>query len=550
MKTLSVFWKQIASASLALLLLAGCGSGGDAIQINDTREPGVLYRVLEDEATSLDPHKISVVVDSRIAKDLFEGLTTYREDGTVGPGLAERWTVTPDGLTWTFRLRPNLTFSDGTPLNATSVKESVRRLLDPKTAAPYASIIFPVANAEAANRGDVPIDQVAVRVLDPLTIEYRLRAPLPRFVELLAHSSQVVVPAHTIRQHGERWTRPENFVGSGAFVLRSWRLQDQLVMDKNPRYHGAATVALTRVVYQPISDDTTAIRKFRAHQVDIVQDIPTQRLDLLRREVPDAIKTFDWRGTYYVSFNNTKPPFNDVRVRQALSMSVDRAIITDDVLQRVPKPSAGFVPAGLGGYGPAIEPSWMKPPLEQRVARARALLAEAGYGPENQLEFEMRYNTDEDHKRVMLTLMQLWKPLNVRVRLLNSEASVHFATLKQRDYTAARAGWIGDFSAPENFLYLWETSTGPMNYSGFSDPEFDRLMQLGYAEADPERRIAKFRAAEAYGAELAPVMPIYTYRTKNLISPDVIGWIPNYENENPSKYLSVRRGGSQLGAVR
>jgi oligopeptide transport system substrate-binding protein len=532
-------WKHLAALAVAALL-GSCAPGGGDIAVNDTRAADTLYRVNDDEIQSLDPHKISTIVDSRVAKDLFEGLTSYGQDGSVVPGLAESWTVSPDGKTWTFRLREGLRFSDGAPITSADVIFSVRRLLAPATASAYSSILYPVQGAEEANKGKAPMDAIAVRAPDARTVVYTLKKPFPAFSELLAHSSQVVVPRHKVEADKD-WARADRIVSSGAFRMVRWQLQDHIELAKNPYYHNARKVALAKVRYIPISDDQTAIRKMRAREVDIVGDFPTQRLPLLREQIPDAIRLADWRGTYYFAFNTRKPPFNDIRIRQAMSMAIDRRILTDEVFRIGNKPAYSMVPPGLGGYGTALKPAWADWPMDKRLAQAKRLMAAAGYSPERPLEVELKYNTDEDHKRASLTLMQLWKPLGVRIRLLNSEASVHFAGLKSADFILARSGWIADFNAAENMLFLFECGTGQLNYTGYCNQEYDAAMARAYAEPDPAKRNALFRVAEAMIVRDTPGLFLYFYRTKNLVSPDVQGWIPNYANEHPSKYLTVKR---------
>jgi oligopeptide transport system substrate-binding protein len=541
--------RQFLFAGSSALAVAACSRDEDFANRPDPREPGVLYRVNDDEVGTLDPHKASTVVEDRVAHDLHAALATYQADGSIGPGLAEGWTTSTDGLTWTFTLRPGLTFSDGVPITAQTVVYSFRRLLSPTTASPFTKMYYAITNAEDASKGKADVSTIGVAAQGERTIVFTLREPFPSLAEVVGHSSSSIVPRHIIDKHGGAWMRPENIVVSGPFKLKRWVLQSALELEPNPRFYAASEIKLKRVVYYPISDDQTAIRRFRAKEVDVVLDFPTSQLKLLRREVPDAIRTPLYRGTYYFVFNTRMAPFNDLRVRRAMSMIVDRDIITQKVLPMGFLPACSTVPPNLGGYGPPVEPSWAQWPMERRVAEAKKLMAAAGYSEENPLVVELKYNTDDDHRRVCLALANMWKPLHVRVKLLNSEAAVHFAALKKADFVLARSGWIADYSAPETFLALYQSTTLQLNYPGYNNAAYDGLMRQALAEPDVPKRIALMRQAEALFVEDSPIVPIYFYRSKHLVSRDVKGWVENLPGQHLSRYLWVERGSAVAPAA-
>jgi oligopeptide transport system substrate-binding protein len=517
-------------------VLAAC-SGDQATQ----RASDTIYRVNDDELSSLDPHKISTVIDTRVARDMFEGLTDYAADGSIVPGLAESWTVDASGLKWTFKLRPNTEFSDQTPINARSVVYSMQRLFTPVVAAPNASLLFAIRNAEAVTKGELPVSAIGVEAVDNATVRITLGRPFPALPELLAHACSVVLPEHVIRTHGDSWSKPENIVVSGAFLPTSWALHSQLKLSKNSHYWNARKVSLQHAIYLPISEDQTALRKFRAHEVDVVTDFPTGRLEGLRKRHGTDVRIDPYRGTYYYVFNTRKKPFDDRRVRLALNMATDRDIITKLVLPLGMRPAYSVVPPGIAGYGDPVVPAWAQWPMARRRAEARRLLAAAGIDPAHPHSFEVRYNSDDDHRRVALALAAMWKPLGVRPVLFNSEASVHFSNLRAHTYLIGRSGWIADFSGAENFLGLYASNAGRLNYTGYANKSFDRALTAALAIADVPLRNQALRQAETVMLEDMPILPLYFYVSKTLVSKDVAGWQAAPSGVHLSKYLKVTR---------
>jgi peptide/nickel transport system substrate-binding protein/oligopeptide transport system substrate-binding protein len=488
-------------------ILAGCGAEAARAPVD------TLVRLSEDEVKSLDPRKASDLTSLRVAGDLFEGLTRNGADGRVEPGLAERWSVSPDGRTWTFALRDGLRWSDGRPLVAGDLADSFRTLRAQVTASPNASLFDAVAAVEAP---------------DTRTVTVRLHQPYPALLELLAHPA-----AAAIRFDGRE---PRS---SGSYRLLRWRIHDRIELAANPAYWDAARVGARKVAWLPVEDRQTAMRMFRAGAADTVPDFPSGQLALLRERVPRAVRIAPYRGVQYWPFNTRRPPFDDVRVRRALSMAVERDKITGKLLGTGVAPARSIVPPGVGGYGPAVEPVWAAWPIERRLAEARRLLASAGYGPGRPLVIEARFASDPDNRRVAVALASFWKPLGVTLRAFNTEATLHFAALRAGDFDLARASWIADIDAPENVLSVHRSEAGPINYSGYRSPAFDRALAAALAEPDPRRRTAAMRAAERILVEDAPVLPIYFYVSKNLVSPRVDGWRDNLANVHPTRTLRI-----------
>ena len=510
---------------VALLLLAACGAPAG----RQTPDDDALVRLTDDEVKSLDPQKASDLTSLRVAADQFEGLTRYRGDGSIEPGLATGWTQSADGLIWRFPLRPGLRFSNGRPIDAGVFQSVFSRLHDPATASPHAGLFRVIAQMEAENAGQVMI---------------RLRHPFPALPELLAHPAIAALPTVRIAAMGDHWTSERPLATSGPYRLRSWALHDRIVLERNPAWHDPPAPA-PLVEWQPVDDRQAAFRRFRAGEPDLVGDFPSESKGWLDRALPGTAQVFPYRGSYYFVFNTRRPPFNDVRVRRALNMAAEREAIATRLLGVGNQPAWGVVPPGLYRNHMAYHPAWAGWSHERRIGEARRLLAQAGYSQSQPLRFEIRFNSDVDHRRVALALMDNWRALPVRPSLLNTEATLHFASMRRGDFDMARAGWIGDISAPENFLGIFQGNAGAINYPGFSNARFDMLLDRALALAPPKERDQAMARAEAALMDQAPVLPLYYYVTKNLVGPRVNGWTNNIANVHPSRTLGLRRGGKR-----
>jgi oligopeptide transport system substrate-binding protein len=499
--------------ALSALLLNSCSNG----EAGQTRDPSVLVRISEDEAKGLDPQAYSDLASMRIAADQFEGLTRFNASGVAEPGLAARWQVSADGLLWQFDMRAGMRFSDGVPITADSIVRGYARLVDPKTASPVTELFEAIQTLEASS---------------DLRVVVRLRHPFPALPELLAQPALAALPLH--RPH---WEKERPLVTSGAYRLSSWSLGERLRLDANPTWHDGKPPS-QHVEWRPVSEGLTALRLFQSGGADTVGDIPSARLASLKVSMPAAVHVAPYRGSYYFAFNTRKAPFNDVRVRQALSLGIERQWIAEKLLATGVTPAWGIVPPGTSGLL-AYHPKSADWPRAQRLEAAKSLLAAVGYGPNRPLSFDIRFNSDTDHRRISVALAAMWKPLGVEAHLLNSEASLHFASLRRGDFALARSGWIGDLSAPENFLAVHRSDGGAVNYSGFAEPRYDAALDNALAIADPVKRAVAMRDAEALLIEQAPILPIYTYVSKSLVSKRVRGWRDNAANIHPSRTLRI-----------
>jgi len=494
------------------------------------------------EAQTLDPHFVSGVWENRISGDMFMGLTTEAADGSAIPGAAESWTVSDDGLVYTFKIRDHL-WSDGTPVTADDFVYSLQRILDPNAAAEYASLLYTIKNAEELNSGQMEgMENLGARALDPQTLEITLKAPAPFFLEQLTHYTAFPVPRHVIEKHGKDWIKSENIVSNGAYVLNEWVPNTHVILDKNPQFYDASNVQIDRVTYDPNEDRAAVQKRFRAGEIDVATDFASDQIDWLKANMPEETRIAPYLGIYYYAVNNEREPFSDPRVRQALSMAIVREALTDKILKTGEIPAYSFVPPGVANYsaGPAYV-AWKEMPYEERLEEARKLLAEAGFGPDNPLAFTLSYNTSENHKRIAIAIAAMWKKLGVKAELFNSEVKVHYDRLKQADFEVARAGWIADYNDPQNFLYLLETRTGPLNYGQYSNADFDTLMEQSANTQDLDARAKLMADAEAKAMADQANIPIYYYVSKNLVANAVQGWEDNTKDIHRSRWLSVQR---------
>jgi peptide/nickel transport system substrate-binding protein/oligopeptide transport system substrate-binding protein len=499
-----------------LLLLAACGTADRENAANRNN----VVRLMEADSRGLDPQLVSDLASTRVAADLFEGLTRFDATGAAEAGLAQSWRVSPDGKTWTFALRPGLVFSDGSVIHASAFAKAFARINDEKSGSPHGALFGVIAAVDAP---------------DGQTVIVRLNNPFPQLPALLAHPAMAALPFHRIEATGEKWTAERPLVTSGAYKLTEWRLSQQLVLDANSRWHGGQPKS-RRIVWKPMENLNSAMRLILAGGADISSEYTPARHHWLRAQHPEIVRNAPFLGTYYFAFNTRKPPFDDVRIRRALAMAVDREWIAEKMVDAGNRPAWGLLPRGLDG-GKSFQPDWVQLSKETRIQMAKKLLAQAGYGPSRPLRFEIRFNSSIEHRRAAVAMATMWRELGVEAKLLNSEASLHFDSLKRADFEFARSGWIADLPASENFLAVHRSNAGAQNYSGYANPIYDAAVDRAMAEPDAARRAGLMREAEAILIDDMPILPLYFYASRSLVRPGIRGWQDNPGNVHPSRTL-------------
>jgi len=481
---------------------------------------------------SLDPLQARSEPALNILRDLHEGLTALAADGKVVRGAARAWTVSVDGLEWSFELDPEARWSDGRAVTAADFVAAFRALADPATASPHAGMFAAVQGLRAAGDGTVSLEDVGVHADAEDRLRIVLERPVPWLPELLAH------PAASPR----RLELPaDGKISSGAFRFVSQVPGSHLLLERNREYRDAAALAIDRVRYLPISDQASELSRYRAGELDMTYTAPVSRIPWLREHMPDEFRVSPYLAVYFFGFNTRRPPLDDVRVRRALSLAVDRELLTRVIVGAGEEPACSLVPPAMPDYQPPPDPG-CEAARRERIAQAQALLGAAGYGPERPLQLEIRYNTGELHDRLAVAVGAMWKEaLGVETSLVNEEFRVLLSNVRAGDVTQVyRGSWIADFTAPETFLGIL-AGDSPVNGTGWADPEYDRLLQEAAGTADPAARARLLAAAEARALEAAPLLPLYFYVSKKLVKPYVGGIEDNPLNVHPSRFVTLQR---------
>lgn len=533
---------------LACLVTSSCGPAdrpsavtGKPFIPTPAKADNVLRLGNGDEPQALDPHLVAGVMEQNILMSLLEGLAT-EDPRTLQPvpGAAERWEISPDGTVYTFYLRENGRWSNGDPVTAEDFRFSFERLLSPNLAAEYAYMLHVIKNAKAFNEGRLKdFNEVGVRTKGERILEITLEAPTAYFLAVQSHFCFFPVHKATILKHGRidqrdsAWTQPGNFVGNGAFQLDAWKINEVIRVRPNPHYWDAAAVKLAGIEFYPVKQAETEERMFRAGQLDCTTTLPLPKLDTYKKDYPHLLRRDPYLATAYYLFNTTRKPFNDVRVRKAFALSVNRELLCDRILKGGQTPAYYLTPPDTAGFT-------SRAALTGTVVQARALLAEAGYpGGQGFPEVELLYNTSENHRIMAEAIQQMWhRELGVSVSLVNQEWKAYMDTRRKLGFGICRAGWTADYNDPMTFLDLF-VADGGNNNTGWSSPAYDEAIAEARRTTGPARMEA-FQKAEALLAAELPILTLYHYRTVNLVHPRVQGWYPNQLDHHPYKYVSIK----------
>jgi oligopeptide transport system substrate-binding protein len=531
------------AAAALLALLVACGGGEPAASPGEAAtaaDPTTLRRGNGPEPDTLDPQRARTDSAFNILRDVFEGLTAVGPDGETVPAAAESWTVSPDGLEYTFHLRDGLRWSNGDPLRAADYVAGMRRLVDPGTASPYAQVFEPVLNAAAIVRGEQPPGTLGASAPDDRTVVIRLRHPAPYLLGLLAQPGTFPVHGPSLAQHGAEYARPGRLVSNGAFVLRDWVVGSHVAADRNANYWNSGQTGVERVHYLHHADAGTEFRQYRAGELDVTYVVPPQQFASIQASLPGELRISPQLSVYYYGFNLTRPPFKDnPGLRRALSLAVDRERLTSAVTGLGETPAYGWVPRGVANYTPQ-QFDYASRPYAERVAEARALYARAGYSAQRPLEVEIRYNSGEVHNRLAVAVAAMWKEaLGIETTLYAEEFRALLQSIQARtDTQVFRSSWVGDYNDAYSFGQLLQTGFG-INLTGYSNPRYDALLESATRQPDALRRRALLEQAERLMLSDHPVLPLYFYVNKHLVKPYVAGWTDNVMNVQYSKDLRL-----------
>ena len=526
----------MAALLLPALLLAGCSR---APQGETTGANAILVRGGGPEPDSLDPQKARGFEAQSILRDLCEGLTTLDRDGHVALGVARRWSVSLDGLTYTFDLRREARWSNGDRVVAADFVAALRRLVDPATGSAYAQYIDVIANASDIVSGAKSADALGVAAPDEATVVMTLASPAPYFPTLLSHPATCPVHRPTLQQHPEAIARPGTMIGDGAFVLKEWVPGAYILALRNHHYWNDEATRLEGVRYLLISDENAELARYRGGELQVTFVVPRGQFDWIRTHLPDQLHVSPQLSTYYYGFNLRRAPFKDQpKLRRALSLVIDREKLTRLVLRVGELPAYGWVPPGVDNYT-SQSFDYRELPMDARVAEAQRLYRESGYSRENPLRFELRYNAAEVHTKLALAIASMWKEaLGAEVRLTQVEFKSLLQDIDRGDVEMFRSSWVGDYNDAYTFAQVLKSDFG-VNLVHYSSPRYDALLRSAARQQAPLPRSALLEEAERVMLGDHPLLPLYFYVNKHLVKPEVLGWYDNVMNVVYSRDLAL-----------
>lgn len=519
------------------LALGACGGS--------PQDERALHRGSDGEPLTLDPHKTVLLIEFAINMDMFEGLFAPDASGSPIPALAESWVVSDDGRIWRFTLRDS-NWSDGTPVTAHDVAAGMQRAVNPATLNENSSKFFIFENGPAVLSGELPPEALGVEALDEHVLEIRLDYPMPHLPGFLL-SNSYPLPRHVYDLYGDAWIQAENIVTNGPYTLAQWRSNNFIELTANPAFHSADQVCFERVYYYPVTDRVTAERMVRAGELDLTTEIEGSNIELLRRDYSNLLRQSAAYTAEDVLFNTASGPFSDVRVRQAFSMAIDRRFIAEEVLSGAASPSFRMISEAVPNAAPELRLSYADDPMDERRERARQLLIEAGYGPDNPLDIVFQHTPSQ--QRVAPVLQQDWAEIApwVSVEITVGDAQFHYSAMRAGDFTFGDAGWTPEYGDPYASLLIWESRAGDINYSRWTDPQYDALVEAGIASSDPAERQRLLGEAEQILIENVPHAPLLAPVNYDLVRPDITGWVANPSRFNASRWLcreGLNAGGS------
>ena len=535
--------KIIAAVVILVITWLVWDSFGNRLERNDLQssagERTVLHRGNGTEPESLDPHRMRSDSALTIGRDIYEGLTALAPDNSVIPGVARSWVISEDGLKYTFYLRDDARWSNDDQVTADDFVFALRRLVDPDTGGVYAFIISPVKNASAVAAGNAAIDSLGVTAVDEQTLIIELETPAPYLLGVLSQPSTSPLHRPTLASHGDQFVRPEHHVSNGPYVLTEVVIGSHVRARRNPYFHAADEVSIEEIVYHTIPDSVTELNRYRAGELDMTYTSPSAQFSWIAENLGDELHVSPQLSTYYYGLNLEYPPLRDnPGLRQALSMVIDRQILTDNVLGAGQHPASSWVPLGVNNYQPS-EFRFLAMSKDQRIERARELYAAAGFSADNPLRLEILYNTGEGHRNIALAVASMWQnSLGAEITVFNKEFRVLLQDMRDGNTQVFRSSWVGDYNDANTFAEVFLSNSGA-NFARYSNSEYDNLVLQAGRETDVQKRRELLQRAEAILLIDAPVIPLYYYTTKRLRKPYVKGWLDNIMNFQLTRYLSL-----------
>ncbi len=512
-------------ALLLMMTMNGVGAAG-----GDDR---MLRRGNGPEPSTLDVQRAQDIASQNILRDLYEGLVSEDARGRIVPGMAERWTVSDDGLVYTFFLRADLKWSNGVPIDADAIVAAFNRALSRDTAAPLAPMLSAIVGADAMAAGARSVS--GITVIDPRSLRITLLRPAP-LLKLLALPIAMPVYLPAIAEHGNAHTRPGHLVSNGAYRLVDWQPHAAITLQRNPHFHDAGKVAIEHVRFIVTEDAASELKRFQAGDLDLTETVPPGRLDRLRERFGDELRIGPYLGSFFFGINLGDAELGaSADLRRALTLAIDRDILTRYITALGEQPAYGLIPPGIDGYAGAQLPA-ARINQEERNALARQLIDKLQASRSTPIDIEIRYNTSTAHRRLSLAVAAMWRQtLGIKVRLRNEEWKSFVQTRRDRRITQIfRGGWIGDVDDPMSFLSLFDGDQA-LNWSGWIDAEFVALLRK--ADQDGAGRMQWLQHAEQRLLDAGAIIPLYFYTSRHLVRSDVRGFEANLLDRHPTRWM-------------
>ena len=500
-----------------------------------------LHRGNGAEPDTLDPHLATGHWEGSIINDIFIGLFTKGIDGSSIKGSVKDYTKSEDGLTYTFTLRQDHYWSDGVNVTAEDYVNGFRRVLDPLTASQYGSLLYLIKNGFEVNSGSLSPENLGVKKIDNYTLKITLNYPAPYFEELLTHYTTYPIPSHIIKKYGKEWIKPKNIVTNGPYKLSTWRAHDHILLKRNNFFYDNNNVWYDEVKYYPTEDNEAALRRFRAGELDINSGFPENKTTWLKKNMPENIRLDNILVVTYLIFNTQKEPFDNPKVRRAVSLSIDRDVIVNKIRGFNETIAWSLVPKGIKNYDYEELVEERKLTQQERYLVARNLLIESGYTKDTPLTFTLKYRQGGDQKKHMVAIQSMLRNSGIKVELEGSEPKVLYNYLRTGDFQVGDAGWIADFNDASNFLFLFQQSSGPLNYGNYNNPVFDNMVNKALSELDITKRAKILKDAEVILLNDMPFAPILFGISRWLVKENIVGWETNYAAYHPTRFLKPRK---------
>ncbi|MCX8515301.1 MAG: peptide ABC transporter substrate-binding protein [Burkholderiales bacterium] len=511
------------------------------------KHPANLIRIdVGTEVPTLDPLLAEENSSTRVCYDLFAGLVDFDQKNQVIPGMASSWDISPDAKVYTFHLRNNLKFSDGSPITASDFVYSWQRLVDPKTASPYSFLLNSIVNAKQIAAGTLPPSALGVTAVNNQTLVVKLTNPTPSFLNELTLTNTFVVPEKIIKKYGKSWTNPGNMVTSGAYVMKEHVVNGYILATKNPYYYDANSVHIDNVKYLPYEANNISVNSYRSGGLDVTfSSIPSNQYAELKQKYGNQVHNIAWEGIYNLDFNMAEKKFaNSLDLRKALSMAIDREVLTQNVLKEGEMPLYSLITSSVtNGAFANVKYDWANWSQAQKDAMAKQLFAQAGYNVNNPLQINLSYNTDEGNKRIVTSVAAMWKAAfgqAIKISLKSEEWKVFLAARHKGDFDIARDGWIADFNDPLTYMPLYYCGND-QNNAHYCNMQFNQLVDQAVMQKSNAAEIKLYQQAFTLALNDYPTIPLFQYTYQQMIKPYVKGYYPEGNNLNhvQTKWMSL-----------